>query len=45
MEEITNDEYNTAARKYTDELLELKWSADHYRFGGKLPTDLDWEKQ
>ena len=43
MEEITNDEYNTAARKHTDELLGLNWSADHYRFGGKLPTDQDWE--
>lgn len=43
MEEITNDEFNSAARKHTDELLGLNWSADHYRFGGKLPTDSDWE--
>lgn len=43
MEEITEDEFNSAARKYTEELLGLTWKADHYRYGGKLPTDPDWE--
>lgn len=40
--EITLEEYNAAMRKHIEELINLKWYEDHYRFGGKLPIDDDW---
>ena len=45
MTEISNEEFATAARKYLDELLALSFPADHYRFGGKMPTDADWQRE
>lgn len=41
-EEISSEEFADAMRKYTEELIELPWYADHYRFGNKLPTDEGW---
>ena len=32
-------------REYLNELLETKWIPDHYRYGGKLPTDPDWPQE
>lgn len=43
--EISLSEYNTAMILYIDRLQEMKWPADHYRFGGKKPGDPDWEKE
>ena len=43
MEPISEEEFNDAARKYVEELLITKWTPDHFRFGGKLPTDKNWE--
>ena len=40
---ITLEEYNNAMMNYTQELSELPWYAEHYRLGGKLPTDEGWE--
>ena len=40
--EISEEEYWTAAEKYLSELRETPWYADHYRCGGKLPTDPGW---
>lgn len=40
--EISLDEYNEALLQFTKELIELPWTADHYRFGNKLPTDPEW---
>ena len=48
MTEITKEEFDEHARRYLGEMLEMKWVADHYRYGGKLPSDPDWpqtEKQ
>ena len=41
--EISFSEYNTAMILYINRLQEMKWPADHCRFGGKKPGDLDWE--
>lgn len=43
VEKVTPDEYKEAMANYCDKLLNLKWCADHYRQGGKLPIDDDWE--
>ena len=43
--EISLSEYNTAMILYIDRLQEMEWPADHYRFGGKKPSDPDWEKE
>lgn len=40
--EISEEEYWSAAEKYLSELREMPWYADHYRYGGKLPTDPGW---
>lgn len=45
MKEITIEEYNEAANKYLKELLDLKFVAEHYRFGEVWPTDKDWSKE
>lgn len=42
MTEITKEEFDEHARKYLDEILNTHWVCDHYRYGGKLPTDPDW---
>lgn len=44
MTQISLEEYNEAMRKYIEELITLPWYAEHYRFGGKMPTDPDWPK-
>lgn len=44
MQEITEEEFNGAARKYLEELLELKWTPNHNRFGNRLPSDDGWEQ-
>ena len=43
--EIDEDEYNLALHNYTQELIDMKWYPDHYRMGGKLPSDDDWERK
>lgn len=43
--EISEEEFNEHAREYLNELLETKWIPDHYRYGGKLPTDPDWPQE
>ena len=43
MTEISEEEFRDAARKYLDELLNLPWCAEHYRFGDILPTDKKWQ--
>lgn len=45
MTEITKEEFDEHAQKYLNELLETKWVPDHYRYGGKLPTDPDWSQE
>ena len=40
--EITLEEYNQSMNDYIKELQGLTWYPDHYRLGGKLPTDPDW---
>lgn len=45
MNEISEEEFNEHAREYLNELLETKWIPDHYRYGGKLPTDPDWPQE
>ena len=41
---ISLDEYNAAMDKYIEELQNMEWPADHYRFGNKLPSDPDWKR-
>lgn len=43
IEIITEKEYNEAMNLYISRLQEMKWPHSHYRFGGKLPQDSDWE--
>lgn len=45
MIEISTEEYNAAMNKYIEELQSMNWVADHYRFGGKMPSDPDWERK
>lgn len=40
--EISEEEYWEAADRYLAELKKIPWTADHYRYGGKLPTDPGW---
>ena len=40
---ISEKEYNEAMNLYIVRLQEMKWIPNHYRFGGKLPQDADWE--
>lgn len=42
--EIEEDEYNIALHNYTQELIDMKWCADHWRSGGVLPSDDEWER-
>jgi hypothetical protein len=42
LKEISEEEYWAAAGKYLSELREMTWYANHYRCGGKLPTDPGW---
>lgn len=42
LEEIAPGEYNRAMNQYIMELQELVWYPDHWRFGGKLPSDPKW---
>lgn len=43
IEIISEKEYNEAMNLYVARLQEMKWVPNHYRFGGKLPQDPDWE--
>ena len=43
--EITLEEYNKAMNSYISELQKIKWPADHWRRGGKLPSDSEWEEK
>lgn len=45
MTEITKEEFDEHARQYLEEMLEMNWVADHYRYGGKLPNDPDWPQR
>lgn len=40
---ISEEEYNKAMNLYITRLQKMKWIPNHYRFGGKLPQDPDWE--
>ena len=42
-EEISLHEFDSEFRRYTEELLQTKWYADHYRWGGVMPSDANWE--
>lgn len=42
MREIPTKEFNEAAKHYLEELLNLKFVNEHYRFGNKFPIDTDW---
>ncbi|MCR4617277.1 MAG: hypothetical protein K5669_03690 [Lachnospiraceae bacterium] len=44
MEEINPEMFDTEMDKLVARIKDMKWVADHYRWGGKLPTDEDWEK-
>ena len=44
LEECTATEYAYYATQYLAELLDMPWVANHYRYGGKLPTDEGWKK-
>jgi len=41
---ITIKEYNLAMDEYIKELQSMDWVADHYKYGDKLPSDPDWER-
>lgn len=41
--EISKEEFDSYAKKYLDELLNLEWLEDHYRWGGVLPKDEKWK--
>lgn len=43
MKEIKEGEWLYQAHAYLNEMLDMKWVEDHYRYGGKLPSDMDWE--
>ena len=45
VEEISEDEFNTALSCLGQKIAEMPWSAEHYRYGGKLPTDEGWIKK
>ena len=45
MEEILPDVFKQNLNSLGNKIAELPWYADHYRFGGKLPTDEDWERK
>lgn len=40
--EISLDDFNSAFRQYTEELLQTEWYVDHYRCGGVMPSDVNW---
>ena len=40
--EISLEEYNNALDNYIEELKNLTWTPNHFRFGGKLPIDKEW---
>ena len=42
LREISTKEFNEAANKYLKELLTLNFVNEHYRMGGKFPSDNDW---
>jgi hypothetical protein len=45
MTEISPEEFEIYAYNYSKELLNTEWLPDHYRYGGKLPTDPDWPEK
>lgn len=44
-EEITEEEYWEAAKQYFFELKNLNWTPEHWRLGGKLPSDEEWDRR
>ena len=42
MKEIDEGEWKYYLMNLVTELCEMKWTEDHYRFGGKLPSDPEW---
>lgn len=45
MELVPSEEFDRKAKEYTAALLEMKWTPDHYRAGGKFPGDKGWEEK
>ena len=45
MSEIGRDEFDAAMRRYIGELSVMRWVPDHFRLGGKLPSDPGWETE
>jgi len=45
MEEISSNIFKHNLNLLGNKIAELPWYADHYRFGGKLPTDEGWERK
>lgn len=43
--EISQTEYRIAYERYCEELINLKWEADHNRSGGILPIDEKWKAE
>jgi hypothetical protein len=41
--EISKEEFDSYAKNYLDELLNLEWLEDHYRWGGVSPQDEEWK--
>lgn len=41
--EISIEEYNEGLKSLTNELINTKFTPNHYRFGGILPSDSRWE--
>lgn len=41
---ISEEEFRTYAIRYVEELLDMPWTARHYRCGSKLPGSKGWDK-
>ncbi len=44
IEEIDADLFNSKMDILVAGIKEMRWEADHYRYGGKLPNDKDWKR-
>lgn len=44
MTAISEEEYASAMREYTERLLKMSWVPDHAREGGKFPDDPAWNR-
>ncbi len=45
LEEVDAALFDSKMDKLVARIKEMKWEPDHYRFGGKLPTDEDWKRE